>query len=64
MSFAKEFTDKSGNPVVLVTSFFDQQRLCYMVDDMTGACNSMIFDNRTDALDYGKAITNRINRNK
>ena len=58
----KEFTDKSENPVVLVSSFHDANRLLYMVDSLTDTGKSLIFDNKRNAIDYGQALTNRLLR--
>ena len=62
MQHIKEYTDKSENPVVLVSSFHDDNRLLYMVDSLTDTGKSLVFDNKRNAIDYGQALTNRLLR--
>ena len=64
MQHIKEYTDKSENPVVLISSFRDNScsRMLYMVDSLTDTGKSLIFDNKRNAIDYGQALTNRLLR--
>lgn len=63
MKTIKEYLDNKGNPIILVSSFYDSNgNLHYVVDSLFSCVDITTFEDKEFALDYAQAKTNHINR--